>query len=205
MGPSGTRNVGESADATRPMEWSVLDRRCEFSVEPWFRIDREVLQLPDGRVLNDFFRIEMPDFAMTVAYDGSGRQVLVREYKPGPRGMTLSPPAGLVDGDESPLQAARRELLEETGRASDEWYSLGSFVVDANRHCGKMHLFLAFNTYVVQPAVPENGEILPVVLMDDAEVIQSLALGKFLVLPAAAAIGIAQAAKNAGLPLVPAI
>lgn len=197
--------IGNKADAMEPMDWEVIGSRREYSVEPWFRIDRESLRLPDGRVLNDFYRIGMPDFAMTVAYDASGRQVLVKEYKPGPRSTTLSPPAGLVDGDETPVQAARRELLEETGRVSDDWYCLGSFVVDANRHCGTMHLFLALNARVVQAAVPENGQILPVVLMNDDEVFQSLASGAFSVLPAAAAISIAHAARSRNAPLVPAI
>jgi ADP-ribose pyrophosphatase len=45
----------------------------------------------------------------------SGRLILIRQFRPPARGVVVEFPAGLIDGDESPAAAARRELAEETG------------------------------------------------------------------------------------------
>ena len=66
-----------------------------------------------------------------------------RQYKHGLRKIVLALPAGYCENDEVPLDAAQRELLEETGYAGGKWVSMGSFTTDGNRGGGKAHLILA--------------------------------------------------------------
>ncbi|MGH2499881.1 MAG: NUDIX hydrolase, partial [Candidatus Limnocylindria bacterium] len=61
--------------------------------------------------------------------------MVVRSYKHGPRAVGLSLPAGYLDDGEEPLDAARRELREESGHEAEGWTSLGRFVVDGNYGC----------------------------------------------------------------------
>src|SRR5439155_1249714 len=111
--------------------------------EPWIEVFEEHIRLPDGRLVDDFYSIRLPDFVVIAPVTEDGRLVLVRHYRHGPRRVTHSLPSGFIEGAESPGEAAKRELLEETGYAAGEWSALGSFVVDGNRRCGLEHVFLA--------------------------------------------------------------
>ncbi len=69
--------------------------------------------------------LDNPDFVNVIALTADGRIVLVRQYRHGIDRMALEIPSGLVDKDEEPLAAARRELAEETGYTGERWSVLG--------------------------------------------------------------------------------
>src|SRR5204863_286549 len=85
-------------------------------------------------------------FVVIAPVTEDGRLVLVRHYRHGPRRGRHSLPSGFIEGAENPGEAAKRELLEETGYAAGEWSALGSYVVDGNRRCGLEHGFLSSGT-----------------------------------------------------------
>ncbi len=67
-----------------------------------------------------FERLKRPDTAQTIPIVGS--QILIQTQEQPQRAKPFnSLPGGRCDGDEDPLEAAKRELLEETGYASDDW------------------------------------------------------------------------------------
>src|SRR5258705_12274310 len=100
----------------------------------------------------------MPEFAMVVPVTPAGELVMVRGYKHGPRKVCLSAPDGMIEPGESPLRAARRELLEETGYEAAEWVRLGAFIVDSNRQGGTAHLFLAKDVMQVRTKRDDDVE-----------------------------------------------
>ncbi len=156
----------------------------------------ERVELPDGRVVEEFLWVQTRDFAMTVAVTPHGHVVLERSYKHGPRRVALSLPAGYVEPGELPEQAARRELREETGYASDEWRPLGSFTVDGNYGVCTAHIFLARKAQRSDAAGPghddlEEIEVLTLTL-DDA--LAAVARGEVAQLSSAAALALAAAA-----------
>jgi ADP-ribose pyrophosphatase len=162
------------------------------------RLWADEVRLPDGRVVEGFFTIDMPDYGVVVALTPDGRVVVGRNYKHGPRRVCLNLPAGYVEQDEDPLAAARRELLEETGYVAQEWVSLGSFTNDGNRGCGAGHLFLARQAQKV--AEPDAGDLeeMEIGLMGLDEVIEAVRRGDVAVLSVATAIGLAVAAQGSG-------
>ena len=139
---------------------------------------REQIALPGGRIIDDFYRVVLPSFVEIVAVTESGHWIMVRGYDAGLGGVTLSPPAGMLDEGEDALAAARRELLEETGYAADDYRPLGSYVVDGNRQCGTMHLFLATGVRLVQSPEANDCEPLDVELLTREQVIDALAGGE---------------------------
>ena len=174
--------------------WKRLGSDRVFSASPWVQVVRETVELPGGRVIDDFYRVVLPDFAAVVALTTDQRLVMVRGYKHGLGRVVLSVPAGLVDAGETPLAAAQRELLEETGYASADWQSLGSFVVDGNRQCGTMHVFRATQAELVAPPRQDDAEELEVEVMNVATVVEAIRAGGIPHLATASAVALAMMA-----------
>lgn len=125
--------------------YTTLSSRLVFAAEPFVSITREHLRLKDGREIDDYYLITQPDYAVTVALLPDGKLVMLREYSHGAGRTVLSLPGGMIEPGEAPLDAARRELREETGYGNGRWEDLGDFVCHGSQGCGKAHFFLARN------------------------------------------------------------
>ncbi len=81
--------------------------------------------------------------AVMMAMDKKKRILLVRQYRL-PAGIEMwELPAGRLDPGEEPLQAARRELIEETGYRAAKWRKLATFYASPGYVAEKMTIFLA--------------------------------------------------------------
>lgn len=72
-----------------------------------------------------FYVIENPDWVNIIALTKQREVVLIRQFRHGSEDVILEIPGGMIDGNESAENAARRELLEETGYSSERWFLLG--------------------------------------------------------------------------------
>lgn len=104
---------------------------------------RDHIRLPSGRIINDYYRIEAPDGVIVHATGRDGRILMERHYKQSVGRVILTSPAGGINPGETPLAAAKRELLEETGYAAGQWKYGGAFGIDGTRGICKAHIFLA--------------------------------------------------------------
>lgn len=123
--------------------WKTIARRIVYEKQPWLKLEAHQIELPDGKLLEDWPWIDTPDFVIVTARDEQGRFLVFEQTKYAAQGTSLAPVGGYLNKGEDPLQAAKRELLEETGYESDDWVRLGSFMTDANRGNGRGHYFLA--------------------------------------------------------------
>ena len=141
-------------------EWTKLGERPLHS--GWRTIVGRRYLTPDG--LEREFEIKVEDDAAVVLALTPDRQVvLVREFRPGPEESLLELPGGAVSPGEAPLEAARRELLEETGYEGD-LRSVGT-IVDCAYSTRRRHSFVATAAQQVQEPAPHEGEFPEVVLM----------------------------------------
>jgi ADP-ribose pyrophosphatase len=81
--------------------------------------------------------------AVMMAVDGRNRILLVRQYRLPVRAYLWELPAGRLDPGETALQAARRELVEETGYRARSWKKLGRMIPSPGYVAEMMNIFLA--------------------------------------------------------------
>lgn len=120
-------------------ESSKLSSNNVFSV----RKDRSIS--PKTGKEHDFFVIEAPDWINVVALTENDEIVLIEQYRHGTRAVTIEIPGGMIDPDEDPLQAAKRELLEETGYAGNNWVQIGEVCPNPAIQSNRCFTFLATN------------------------------------------------------------
>jgi ADP-ribose pyrophosphatase len=175
--------------------WQTISRREIIDARPWLRLMAEDIQLPDGRIVRDFYTIDAPDYVMIVALTaGTDAAIVERSYKHGPGRVSLTLPAGYIEPGEEPATAARRELLEETGHVADSWQHLGTFTVDGNRGCGAAHIYLARDAH--RTAEPDDGDLeeMEIQFLALPMLREALFRGDVAQLPVVAAIGMAMIA-----------
>lgn len=108
--------TAEPSEPRVAQPWEQLDERPR--TDGWLPVVTRTYRMPDGSVSE--WDIHLPSFTTVavLALTDDGRVVLVRQFRPGPGQVLMELPGGVVDPGESPVEAVRRELLEESGYAA---------------------------------------------------------------------------------------
>jgi ADP-ribose pyrophosphatase len=151
--------------------WRRLGERVAY--ERFRRVVNRTFELPGGQE-TDFEVLDGPDTVAVLALTEDDRVVLVREFRPGPEDLILELPGGLVEQGQTPREAARRELLEETGYDGAP-VEVGTVLHDAYSTWVK-HAFVAKSCRKV--AEPAEGELTEPVLLSVPEFREHLRSGR---------------------------
>jgi ADP-ribose pyrophosphatase len=114
----------------------------ELLKTPIFRVTEDVAKDPDGFEIKRAI-VQHAGSAVVMALDARSRILLVRQYRLPARDYLWELPAGRLDPGETPLQAAKRELMEETGYRARRWRRLASFFASPGYVAEKMTIFVA--------------------------------------------------------------
>jgi ADP-ribose pyrophosphatase len=121
----------------------VTRKVVEFET-PWFQVVAKTLNgMPGTSGQDPYYSLKMDDYVSVLAIDCNDQILLVRQYRPAVEDYTLELPSGHVGKDASPEEAAKRELIEETGHEAENLELLGCLVPDAGRLPNKMWCYFA--------------------------------------------------------------
>lgn len=155
-------------ERTIAVESELVGRRVTL------RVERVVLQ--DGKeTVRDV--VQHPNSVVIVPLDEDGKVVMVRQYRKAAGRELLELPAGVIEGDASPLDAARRELREETGLDASELTELGSFFAAPGSMTELLHSYLATGLFS-NPLDPDDDERITLERMPFAEAVRMARAGE---------------------------
>lgn len=166
--------------------------------ERWFKVRKDEVELPSGKILPDYFVWESGDVSMTVPITEDGKLLLVRQYKHGIGEMMIEFPAGYLNQNnkETAQQAAERELVEETGVEIEKIEQIGKVVHHPTKETGVLNLFLArVKRSNIKIAGDENEEI-EILEMTPEEVLEKILNGEIWATATIAAFFLAKEKSN---------
>lgn len=131
--------------------WKVLSSKELFS-SGLFQLKSDQCELPDGRVMPNYYVMEFPDWVNILPVTKEGQVILIRQYRHASGQEHLEIPGGSTDPrlKESVLAGARREMLEETGFDSEDIVKVASHYPNPALQTNQMHTYIAFNCEKVQ-------------------------------------------------------
>ena len=160
--------------------WKLLD--TEYLVDaPWLKVAKEKCELPNGKVIDDFYTLWQPDWVLILARTAEGKWIMTEQYRHGSGKIALEFPAGIIDKGETPEQAAQRELQEECGygHSAAKITYLGAFPVNPDRHRGKFHVVFIDGAVKSGNTHFDSNEEIESREMNDEELQKKIADGSF--------------------------
>src|SRR3990172_141612 len=103
--------------------WEVTGTKTVYQ-NPWLRVKEDKVIRPDGKE-GIFGVVEMKPGVSVLPIDDNGNVYLTNEYHYAVERETIEAISGGIDEEENKVDAAKRELKEETGITASEWIDLG--------------------------------------------------------------------------------
>jgi 8-oxo-dGTP pyrophosphatase MutT (NUDIX family) len=157
--------------------WETLGSELAFD-HRWYRVRRETVRLPSGKVVDDYFVSERPDVVLVAAVTPDENVVFVRQWKQGRRAFMIELPGGMCDPGEAAEESARRELLEETGYACEQLTKIGEFEQDPTKGANLIVAFLGFGAGIAGEPSWDEQEELEIVLIPVGELESAVREGR---------------------------
>ncbi len=179
------------------LEWEEVS--CEHIIkDEYIDFRRQAFKLPNGEIFEPYYSYSRRDYVVIVATDEDGNYICVKQYRQGIRKVTTEFCAGGIERNdgreygecrertgetdkisEIPLEAAKRELKEETGYESDEWKHLLSIPSNATISDNYAHIFMAKNCRRVTGQDLDDTEFLNVEIIGRKELDEMIKKGEF--------------------------
>jgi 8-oxo-dGTP pyrophosphatase MutT (NUDIX family) len=159
--------------------WQILSDTSLIS-RRWLEVREQRVRLANGHEIEQFHLIRGPHWAAVVCLTCEREVVLVRQYRHGFGGPSLELPAGVLEPEEAPIEAARRELREETGFEAERIEPLISVAPEPSRSSTRAHFFFARAGRRVSELALDHSEELEVLVVPAAELLDLIDRGQIV-------------------------
>ena len=162
------------------MKWEI--EKSEFVInDKWMRVRADKCIMPGGQVVEPYYVLEYPNWINVFGITSKNEVVLVKLYRHGIGKTVVELPSGTIESyDKSPLEAAKRELLEETGYTSENFIQTGIVSPNPANHKNLTYCFLARELELVNSPELDDTEEIETHLIPLEQSIEMLQNGEFL-------------------------
>lgn len=157
--------------------WEVLTDTSLLS-QRWLEVREQRVRLANGSEIQRFHLIQGPHWASVLCLTSEHQAVLVRQYRHGLGATSLELPAGVIEPKETPSEAARRELREETGFEAAAIVPLLAASPEPARNTTRAHFFFASGARRVSEVALDTNEEIEVLLVPAAELLELIDQGQ---------------------------
>ena len=155
------------------LDWKCIKEE-DLVKDEWMHFKKKDYLFPDGKVYGPFYTYSIRSYVTVVAQDEQGNFLCVRQFRQGIGRQTIEFPAGGIESKEMnqeiALQAAKRELLEETGYQSEDWTYLYNVPSHATLADNEVYIFFARNCHKEKEQALDQTEFLSYSLLSSKEV-----------------------------------
>ncbi len=133
---------------------------------PVFNLREDIRVSPRTGAELPFYVLETPDWTNIIPLTPDAMVVMIHQYRMGTETVTLEIPGGILDrSDKTPIEAARREMLEETGYDSEDVHFIGSVNPNPAILNNTCHSYVAYNVELILEQKLDAGEDIHVELV----------------------------------------
>ncbi|WP_036678317.1 NUDIX hydrolase [Daejeonella oryzae] len=150
------------------LKWKLLTSEYVFK-DTWATLRSDTCRMPSGKIIKPYYVLEYPDWVNAVALTHDNQVILIKQYRHAAQEVILEIPGGCIDKGESPEDAVKRELLEETGYVFERIEFLTSLYANPATGNNKTHCFLATGGRKIQEQNLDGGEEIVVELVSTKE------------------------------------
>lgn len=158
-------------------KWKTLSSEY-LHRRPWLTVRKDVVQLPNGVIHDEYYVLEYPTWVNIIARTRNGKYVMVEQYRHGLQEIFTELVAGIAEPGEQPIEAARRELLEETGYGNGEWRLNMVICANPGSQNNLTYSFIANGVEKISEQHLDTTEDVEVKLLDESEVIDLISSDK---------------------------
>ncbi|WP_040629725.1 NUDIX hydrolase [Fortiea contorta] len=169
-------------------KWKILTSKMALE-HPWCNVRQDEIELPNGKIIDDFFVSIKPEVALILPITAQKEIVFVRQYRHAIGDFFIELPAGSFDpAQESAESAAIRELQEETGYIAHQIQKIATLYDKPSKDTNQIHLFLAENVMQTGQQNFDITEEIEVILIPVESVFEKITQGEISVAGTIAAL-----------------
>jgi 8-oxo-dGTP pyrophosphatase MutT (NUDIX family) len=147
----------------------------------WLKVRADDCVTAEGVEIAPYYVLEYPDWVEIIALDAEDHIYLVQQYRHGLGVVALELPGGTMDAsDANPIEAAARELREETGLSSADWDYVGKLAPNPATHTNLSHIVIARNVELAAKPADDPTERIRLIRMPIRQAIELALKGKMI-------------------------
>ena len=148
----------EKTDQSALSPWKIIKTK-KLVEDKWLTLRADTCETERGIIVDPFYVVECSDWVEIVAFNDNEEILLIQQYRHAAGKISTELPSGIMESeDASPIEAAKRELLEETGCTADLFEHVGRLHPNPARQNNRNHCILALGTRVIQEPKPDLTE-----------------------------------------------